>query len=473
MIIKIVPSAFTNNQKQDYSKRPQSITHIQIPDSFEKSNISFKGGVFDYEERLNELLNARPWIKRKLGVGKKEIEKTVKIEMAAVCMHASAEDKEKDALNKKLLEQQEETIKAHKETLKSEREKNELLVKQIEENKKHSDDLAKSMKLQAEKKESDQVLKTLDEDIAARRKYINSINEENTRRLKIEDGKGWARIAGENEEHGIGLIKKQLEENFINKLSLEKKGMEVSMPNGILFYGPKSTGKTYFADAFAQQAKCNYIEVKTEQSDYRVIEDLEKALKESKELYENTKERSIILLDEFDSVAQLSKKEKQQIEEKGQSFFSETNTGKLKKLLSNCANDSKATVFMTTNHPLNIDSSILTESDCIPMKIFLGPPEWGDVESMFKYHLTGVSTEIANYDNIVEKAMEVRKEHNAFSSKRIKLIADSCAKFAKENLLKITENDILRKMGEKGPDISPEKLKEFAKTVIKLTERIK
>lgn len=292
MIVKIVPSTFTNNQKQNYSKSSQSINHIQKPDSFEKSNISFKGGVFDYEGRLNELLNARPWMKRKLGVGKKEIEKTVKIEMAAVCMHASAEDKEKDALNKKLLEQQEETIKAHKETLKSEREKNELLVKQIEENKKHSDDLAKSMKLQAEKKESDQVLKTLDEDIAARRKYINSINEENTRRLKIENGKGWARIAGENEEHGIGLIKKQLEENFINKLSLEKKGMEVSMPNGILFYGPKSTGKTYFADAFAQQAKCNYIEVDTSLPDYKVVEDVEMALKESKELYENTKERS-------------------------------------------------------------------------------------------------------------------------------------------------------------------------------------
>ncbi len=74
----------------------------------------------------------------------------------------------------------------------------------------------------------------------------------------MKKGNGFADVAGMQE------LKEQLQSDVIDVLNNpeQAKQLGISIPNGLLFYGPPGCGKTFFAEKFAEELGCNYIYVK-------------------------------------------------------------------------------------------------------------------------------------------------------------------------------------------------------------------
>lgn len=173
---------------------------------------------------------------------------------------------------------------------------------------------------------------------------------------QIGENKGFNRIVGYDE------IKNELKNKFILDTILKDKisDKKVKVPNAMLFYGPTGNGKTTFAIALAEQALMAPFVVNasqmTEQESMNLVEEF---AKQSKNIYENSndKKRSIIIVDEVDTMT----------------YENSPVLERLKKIINNCADEYKCTLFLTTNHPLDLPEEILSKN-ITPFKIPIAPP---------------------------------------------------------------------------------------------------
>ena len=164
---------------------------------------------------------------------------------------------------------------------------------------------------------------------------------------------GFERIYGYEKE------KEYLRREFgIKKMALAKTsiGEKVDVPNAILFYGVTGTGKSTFALALAEQMGANIIKIGPDSFNDKneAMAKILKAAKKSKEIYDKSgaeKQRSFIIIDEVNGL---------NLNEKFAEF------------LKDCSEKYKCTVFMTTNYPFRIPSSVL---DSIPLTVGLEPPD--------------------------------------------------------------------------------------------------
>ena len=87
----------------------------------------------------------------------------------------------------------------------------------------------------------------------------SKVNESERQSNNIKKNKGgFADVAGMEE------LKAELYTDVIEVLQHpeEAKKLGLTLPNGLLFYGPPGCGKTFFAEKFAQEVGCNYMYVK-------------------------------------------------------------------------------------------------------------------------------------------------------------------------------------------------------------------
>lgn len=254
--------------------------------------------------------------------------------------------------------------------------------------------------------------------------------------------KGWDRIAGYEEEKEI------LTAGFIQAVGLERAGnKEIALPNGILFFGPTGNGKTTFAKAFAEQAQCPLVEI--DMMDTKNFkENLMKAAEESLKTYEKENKRTIILLDEFESVG--LKKE----------FGGDPVTiPALKSFMTNCAEKYKCTLFLTTNNPLDIEPILLVD-ERTPIKVFLDPPNKENASKVFK-HYTGTKTsQSIDHDRLADEAVKVQPQ-KAYSCSRIKTSMEKTYKDCELAGKEMTEDDVIQQLVALPPDILEEHMKKY------------
>ena len=217
-----------------------------------------------------------------------------------------------------------------------------------------------------------------------------------------KNNKGFNRISGYED------IKKQLEDSFILKTMLREKMSEnIEIPNAFLFFGPTGCGKTTFALALAEQSLCNIeiISAGLKQPEEIMQEVLNKAqaAKNNYELSED-KKRTIILIDEFDTI----------------SYESSPILEQLRSFIKTCAKDYKCTLFLTTNYPLDIDQSILS-NDIIPDKIPVPAASVEDAKKIIEDYLAKKNKFIVATENILE---ELFKNKSLYSNKDIIDILD-------------------------------------------------
>lgn len=414
---------------------------------------------FDYDKELEKQMNKRSGFQKFFGAGKKKARANVEKLLIGFNMSEQRIANEKDKRisdNKELIAQQQKTIEA----LQKLTEEKERLYQEA---KLRNEDQKTILRMENEIKDLKAQKKAEKERLD---RNLDGLRNDQEIVTKREAGKGWDKIAGRKD------LKIMMEEVFINKLEQEKNGYEVNMPNGILLYGPPGTGKTRFAQAFAEEAKCDFVSIDTLQDDSDILMDLRAALKHAKKVYnspETPKKRTIILLDDFNSIAELSDEEKADLASRAIDY-EDTNVGQLVEYLNNCADKYKATIFMTTNHPRRIDSEILQEN-LVPHQIFLGPPLTMDAAEMFKYHLAGFINEPIDYLKLGREVCKAFESQQAYSSQGIVNVVEYAKEHSKGS--KITESALLDAIDHVKPDISSKTLNTFLDEVDDVLSRYK
>lgn len=198
-------------------------------------------------------------------------------------------------------------------------------------------------------------------------------NSANIPTAKKKEGEGFAAIAGMED------LKRQMREEVLEPLHNpeEYRRYGVTIPNGMLLYGPPGCGKTFFAKHFAEEAEFNFmcITPATLKSRY-VNATQENIAKMFKEAEENAP--TIIFIDEFNEIVPNRDGD---VHEMSRSAVNE--------MLAQMDRTGEKGVFVigATNYPNMIDPAIL-RAGRLDKKYYVGVPDKEARAAIFKLYLT-------------------------------------------------------------------------------------
>jgi len=255
-----------------------------------------------------------------------------------------------------------------------------------------------------------------------------------------EKGKGFDLIAGMNE------LKDTLYQDIILPLSDKElyEQYKVSIPNGMLLYGPPGCGKTFIAQKFAEEINYNYVELKpSDLASIYVHGTQEKIAK----LFNDAKEKAptIIFIDEVDAI--LPNREGNL----SQSYASEVN-----EFLAQMTECHQHGIFIiaATNRPEKIDPAIL-RTGRMDKVIYLAPPDLTARKEMFKLHLQDRPTE---KDIDIDKLSELT---NLYVASDIKFLVNEASRNALKERTRIKHEHLEAAIKTNPPSISEKQLKKY------------
>lgn len=250
-------------------------------------------------------------------------------------------------------------------------------------------------------------------------------------------GKGFDQIAG------INKVKDILFQDVI--LPLREKELyeqyKISIPNGMLLYGPPGCGKTFIAEKFAEEAQLPFFQVKPSDLASTYIHGTQEKIGQ---LFNKAKEQApaIIFIDELDAVVPA------RTANRDHSYTSEVNEFLVQ--LTEC-NRNGIFVVGATNRPENIDPAIL-RTGRMDKVIYIGPPDFEARVEMFKLYLDGRPCDVnINYDHLADITRH-------YVSSDIKFIINEAARVALKERSKIKQEHLEKVIDENLPSISEKEL---------------
>jgi SpoVK/Ycf46/Vps4 family AAA+-type ATPase len=233
---------------------------------------------------------------------------------------------------------------------------------------------------------------------------------------------GYDRIAGYDNEKSI------ITQDFLMPILLEQGDSEIIPPSGILLYGPTNTGKTTLAQSVIEQALCKGIALKMFSNDEKITENLNKIEKDAAELFKTNNRRTILRIDEIES---LNSKPKA--------------LAKLKEILDN--EESRISLIGTTNSPEKINKDLIYDF----IKIHLPSADVKNTKSILEHYLGNykknldldlLSLELCNNSNGLYSNKQLQELSNAIISN--KLDNSSMPEVLKKVLPEISNEDIIK-----------------------------
>ena len=273
-------------------------------------------------------------------------------------------------------------------------------------------------------------------------KQLSTPKESSKPKLKnLKMGQGFKAIAGMQE------LKDTIQLDVIDALNDKERYAEygLTIPNGMLLYGPPGCGKTFFAERMAEEVGFNFYQIKPSDIQSKFVNASQENIKN---LFDKARKNapSIIFIDELDAM----------VPNRNDSNINHMNTSAVNEFLAqmnNCGDDG-VFIIGATNRPNSIDPAIL-RAGRLDKVIYLPPPDFEARELMFKLYLDKRPREIGLDYSVLAKATE------NYVSSDIKFLCDEASRSALKTNTRISENILLKTISSNRPSISLEELKSY------------
>jgi len=279
------------------------------------------------------------------------------------------------------------------------------------------------------------------EDIDKVRKVKSDDRSEKKIQSKKAKGKGFDAIAG------MKALKEQLQFDVINALRNPEEYAKygITIPNGILFYGPPGCGKTFFAKCLAEEigVECMILTPASLKSKYvnATQENIAQMFKEAEK-----KAPIVIFIDEIDEL--LPNRESNDIHEMSKSAVNE--------FLAQMDQTAEKGILIigATNFPHNIDPAAL-RSGRMEKKFYIAPPDFEARKAMFEMYLKNRPLDFGIDYNELSRLTE------NYVSADIKFLANEASKVALKNKTRISMAILTEVIKNSKPSVPLQELKKY------------
>ena len=298
-------------------------------------------------------------------------------------------------------------------------------------------------------KSADEFIKAINGEIkverqSTKRKIFSNVSGQETSKISVvkKKGNGFASIAGMEE------LKQQMREEVIEPLHNpeEYKRYGVSIPNGMLLYGPPGCGKTFFAKHFAEEVGFNFMCITPATLKSRYVnatqENISNMFKEAEQ-----HAPTIIFIDEIN---ELVPSRESDVHEMSKSAVNE--------MLAQMDRTGERGIFVigATNYPHMIDSAML-RAGRLENKYYIGVPDRESRKALFVLYLSNRPYDFGiDYDELAELT------HN-YVSADIQLIVNNASRYALRQKSKITMEILKGIIKQTRPSLTSDDLKKYEK----------
>jgi ATPase family protein associated with various cellular activities (AAA) len=250
-------------------------------------------------------------------------------------------------------------------------------------------------------------------------------------------GKGLSAVAGMRELRA--LLEKEVVAPIRDPEPFKKYGL--SIPNGILLYGPPGCGKTWIARKLAEEVGHFFVELIPSEVASPYIHD---SVLRIREIFDLAAERapSIVFIDEFEALAP---------SRADLGGFQQYKSEEVNELLAhlNASAEKKVFVIAATNEPQKIDPA-MRRTGRLDKLIYVGPPDAEARAEMLRMHLAGRPV-VANLDYAgIAATLE------GYSASDIKFLVDQAARAAIEVRAEISGETVLVARARVPPSVTAE-----------------
>ncbi len=258
---------------------------------------------------------------------------------------------------------------------------------------------------------------------------------------EIKKGQGFSAIAGMQE------LKDTIQLDVIDALTEKERYAEygLTIPNGMLLYGPPGCGKTFFAERMAEEIGFSLYQIKPSDIQSKYVNASQENIKN---LFDEARKNapSIIFIDELDAM----------VPNRNDSNVNHMNTSAVNEFLAqmnNCGDDG-VFIIGATNRPNAIDPAIL-RAGRLDKVIYLPPPDFEARELMFKLYLEKRPREVG-----LDYAFLAKSTEN-FVSSDIKFLCDEASRKALKMKSRISKEILLETINDNKPSISLKELNSY------------
>lgn len=268
-----------------------------------------------------------------------------------------------------------------------------------------------------------------------------------TPKFEKAEGEGFAAIAGMEE------LKRQLREEVIEPLHNpeEYRRYGVTIPNGMLLYGPPGCGKTFFAKHFAEEVGFNFLCITPATLKSRYVnatqENIAQMFKEAEE-----KAPTVIFIDEMNELVP-----------DRQSDVHEMSRSAVNEMLAQMDRTGEKGVFVigATNYPDMIDPAIL-RAGRLDKKYYVGAPDKEARAALFRLYLSKRPYDFGlDYDKLAELT-------EYYVSADIQLIVNEASRNALHRHSRITMELLTEAIRNTLPSLSREMLSKYESIKVKM-----
>jgi transitional endoplasmic reticulum ATPase len=268
-------------------------------------------------------------------------------------------------------------------------------------------------------------------------------NEAKTKRTPVEvpKGKGFSAIAG------MRKLKEQLQVEVIDALHSPEEYSKygLTIPNGMLLYGPPGCGKTFFAKHFAEEVGFNFMLIKPSTLKSRYVnatqENIAQMFKDAEE-----KAPTIIFIDEMNELVPSRDRD---VHEMSRSAVNE--------MLAQMDRTGEKGIFIigATNYPNMIDLAIL-RAGRLDKKFYIGPPDIEARRLMFELYLKSRPYDFGlDYDKLASLT-------EGYVSADLEMIVNDASRIALRAKSKITMAILESVIAQTHPSLTSAELQKFS-----------